>query len=91
MDTLNSLPFERGAISMKSKLIESDPRFVPHQQVPRAGGWTRLVVLLAVLGAYLGIAGLQDEPIQVWLVVLAPLALIVAAIALRITDGARSE
>jgi len=76
---------------MKSKLIESDPRFVPHQQAPRAGGWTRLVVLLAVLGAYLGIAGLQDEPIQVWLLVLAPLALIATAIALRITDRGEPE
>ncbi|KPK06650.1 MAG: hypothetical protein AMJ64_08630 [Betaproteobacteria bacterium SG8_39] len=91
MDTLHSLPFERGAINMKSKLIESDPRFVPHQQAPRAGGWTRLVVLLAVLGAYLGIAGLQDEPIQVWLLVLAPLALIATAIALRITDRGEPE
>jgi len=44
-----------------------------------------------VLAGYLGIAGAQDEPIQIWLLVLAPLALIAAAIALRITDGTQPE
>ena len=76
---------------MKSKLIELDPRFVPHPRPKRVAGWTRLVLMLAVLAGYVGVAGAQDEPIQIWLLVLAPLALIVAAIALRITDGARSE
>ena len=76
---------------MKTKLIELDPRFVPHARPKRAAGWTRLAVMLAVLAGYVGVAGAQDEPIQIWLLVLAPLALIVAAIALRITDGTGSQ
>lgn len=78
-------------MNIRSKLAESDPRFVPHPRPKRAAGWTRLVVMLAVLAGYLGIAGAQDEPIQIWLLVLAPLALIAAAIALRITDGTQPE
>lgn len=70
---------------MESRLIELDPRFVPHRQPRRAGGWMRLVVPLLVLTGYVGLACAQDGPIQVWLVVFAPLALIAIALALRIT------
>jgi len=91
MDALN-IPFiERSGMSMKIKLIELDPRFVPHPRPKRAAGWTRLVVMLVVLAGYLGIAGMQDEPIQIWLLVLAPLALIATALALRIMDGTQPE
>jgi hypothetical protein len=88
MDTLNFSLSGQGTLSMNSKLIESDPRFVPHPRRSRAGGWTRLVVLLLVLAAYVAIALALDEAIQVSLVVLAPLALVVSALALRITDRA---
>ena len=76
---------------MRSKLIESDPRFVPHDRPPRAGGWTRLVVPLLVLGGYVALAGAQDGPIQVWLVVFAPLVLIAFALVLGVTHDAESE
>ena len=76
---------------MRSKLIESDPRFVPHDHPPRAGGWTRIVVPLLVLGGYVGLAGAQEGPIQVWLIVFAPLVLIAFALVLRVTQDAESE
>lgn len=72
---------------MKSTRIELDPRFVPHDRAPRAGGWSRIALPLLVLAGYFALAGAQDGPIQVWLVVFAPLALISAALALHITDG----
>ena len=70
---------------MQSRPIELDPRFVPHHPPRRAAGWARVVVLLLVITGYLVLAGLQDGPIQVWLVVFAPLALIAVAFALRVT------
>lgn len=70
---------------MKSTPIELDPRFVPHHPPRRAAGWARLVVPLLVLGGYFGLACAQDGPVQVWLVVFAPLALIAVALALRIS------
>ena len=39
-----------------------------------------------VLLAYLTLAAVQDEPIQVWLFILAPFALIAVALVLHITD-----
>ncbi len=76
---------------MKTKLIELDSRFVPHDRAPRAGGWSRLAMPLLVLAGYLALAGAQDGPIQVWLVVFAPLALITAALVLHITDGTDAD
>lgn len=75
---------------MNSKPIESDPRFVPHAKTSHAAIWPRIVVLL-VLAGYVGIAAAQDEPIQVWLVVLAPLALIAIAAALGVRDASPSD
>jgi len=76
---------------MQSRPIELDPRFVPHHPPRRAAGWTRVVVLLLVITGYLVLAGLQDGPIQVWLVVFAPLALIAVAFALRVTGDSDGD
>jgi len=76
---------------MRSKLFELDPRFVPNQRPRRAGGWTRLVVLLLVLAGYFGLACAQEGPIQVWLVVFAPLAILALAFALDVTGDLRKN
>ena len=46
----------------------------------------RLAVWMSVLAAYLGLAAVQDGPIQVWLFVFAPIALAAAATGLRIIE-----
>jgi hypothetical protein len=46
----------------------------------------RLAVWVTVLAAYVSLAALQEGPIQVWLLVFAPIALAVAATALRVID-----
>jgi hypothetical protein len=76
---------------MRPKTIESDPRFVPHDRRSRTGGWTRIVLPLLVILGYLALAGLQNGPIQVWLVVLAPLAMIAIAFALDVTGDSRKD
>lgn len=75
---------------MNSRQIESDPRFVPRRKTGPSSLWQRLAVL-AVLAGYVGLAAAQDEPIQVWLVVLSPLALIALAAALGVRDASRSD
>lgn len=62
------------------------PAFIPRESAPRRRAWPRTAVTLLVLAAYLGCAALQDGPIQVWLLVLAPFALAAIATALRIID-----
>jgi hypothetical protein len=62
------------------------PSFFPRPSAPRKPAWPRLAATLVVLAAYLGSAALQDGPIQVWLLVLAPFALATIATALRIID-----
>lgn len=62
------------------------PSFFPSQSAPRKPAWPRVAATLLVLAAYLGSAALQDGPIQVWLLVLAPFALAAIATALRIID-----
>jgi hypothetical protein len=58
--------------------------------VPSAFGDSSHVKTTALIGlvllAYLTLAAVQDEPIQVWLFVLAPFALIAVALVLHITD-----
>jgi len=76
---------------MRTTPVELDPRFVPHLQAHHSGGWTRLVVLLLVVAGYFGLASAQEGPIQVWLVVLAPLALIAIALVLRITGDSSAD
>jgi hypothetical protein len=62
------------------------PSFFPSQSAPRKPAWPRVAVTLLVIAGYLGSAALQDGPIQVWLLVLAPFALAAIATALRIID-----
>ena len=76
---------------MRSKPLETDPRFVPHERPSRCGGWTRIILPLLVILGYLALAGLQDGPIQVWLVVFAPLAMIAIAFALDVTGDSRKD
>ncbi|MDX1375103.1 MAG: hypothetical protein R3357_06030 [Burkholderiales bacterium] len=76
---------------MRSRPIELDPRFVPHSRPQRAAGWTRLVVLLLVIAGYVALACAQEGAVQVWLLVFAPLALIAAAMALRITGDSLAD
>jgi hypothetical protein len=76
---------------MTPKPIESDPRFVAHDRPSRAGGWTRIVLPLLVLLGYVVLAGMQDGPIQVWLVVFAPLAILALAFALDVTGDLRKN
>lgn len=76
---------------MRSKSIESDPRFVPHDRPSRSGGWTRIVLPLLVILGYLALAVMQDGPIQVWLVVFAPLAMIAVAFTLDVTGDSRKD
>ena len=61
------------------------PYFIPRADAPRKRARLRLAATL-VVAAYLGSAALQDGPIQVWLLVLAPFALAAIATALRIID-----
>ncbi len=67
------------------------PSFFPSQGAPRKPAWPRVTVTLLVLAAYLGSAALQDGPIQVWLLVLAPFALAAIATALRIIDPSEPD
>ncbi len=62
------------------------PGFIPRQSARRKPAWPRVAVTIVVLAAYLGSAALQEGPIQVWLLVLAPFALAAVATALRIID-----
>lgn len=52
----------------------------------RKPAWPSVAVSLAVVAACLGIALVKGGPIQVWLMVLAPFALAVVAMALRIIE-----
>ena len=47
----------------------------------------RVAVWGTVLAAYVGFAAWQEGPIQVWLLVFAPIALAAAATALRVIDS----
>lgn len=49
---------------------------------------TALAIAL-VLAGVLTFAAAQDEPMQVWLVALAPFALVVIALLLHISDGSK--
>lgn len=62
------------------------PAFIPRRSAPRKPAWPRVAVTILVLAAYLGSAALQEGPIQVWLLVLAPFALAAVATALRVID-----
>jgi hypothetical protein len=62
------------------------PGFIPRPSASRRRAWPRVAATLAVLAAYLGSAALQDGPIQVWLLVLAPFALAAIATALHIIE-----
>jgi len=62
------------------------PSYIPRESAPSKPAWPRIAVTLLVVVAYLGSAALQDGPIQVWLLVLAPFALAAVATALRIID-----
>lgn len=62
------------------------PGFIPRRNASRPRAWPRTVATLAVLAVYLGSAALQDGPIQVWLLVLAPFALAAIATALHIIE-----
>jgi len=62
------------------------PRFIPRENAPGKRGRLRLVAALLVFAGYFGCAGVQDGPMQVWLLVLAPFALVALATALRIID-----
>jgi len=76
---------------MRSKPIVSDPRFVAHDRPSHCGGWTRIVLPLLVVLGYLALAAMQDGPIQVWLVVFAPLAMVAIAFALEVTGDSRKD
>ena len=62
------------------------PSFIPRQGAAHKSAWPRIAVTLVVLAAYLGSAALQEGPMQVWLLVLAPFALAGIATALHIID-----
>jgi hypothetical protein len=57
----------------------------------RKPAWPSVTVSLAVVTAYLGIALFKEGPIQVWLMILAPFALVSVATALRIIDPSEGD
>lgn len=62
------------------------PGFFPRHSASRRCALPRIAATAVVLAAYLGSAALQEGPIQVWLLVLAPFALAAIATALHIID-----
>jgi hypothetical protein len=62
------------------------PGFIPGRTGTRRRAGPRLLATLAVLAAYVGSAALQDGPIQVWLLALAPFALAAIATALHVIE-----
>jgi hypothetical protein len=62
------------------------PPFIPRENAPDGRGRLRRVAMLLALVGYVGCAVAQDGPLQVWLLVLAPFALVALATALRIID-----
>lgn len=44
-----------------------------------------------VLGAYAALAAALDGPLQVWLLILAPLALVVMALVMHIAEDSKSN
>lgn len=51
---------------------------------------TALVIALVLMGT-LALAAVQDEPLQVWLLILAPFALVVVALVIHIVEGSKSS
>jgi cobalamin synthase len=51
---------------------------------------TALVIALVLLGM-LALAALQDEPLQVWLLILAPFALVVLALVVHIVEYSKPD
>ena len=45
------------------------------------------IALASIFGGYLAIAGLQEGPIQCWLVALAPLVLLAVGFVLQVGDA----
>ena len=51
---------------------------------------TALVIILVMIGM-LALAAVQDGPLQVWLLVLAPFALVVVALVIHIVEYSKSN
>lgn len=51
---------------------------------------TALVIILVLIGM-LALAAVQDGPLQVWLLVLAPFALVVVALVIHIVEYSKSN
>ena len=67
------------------------PGFFPRRSASRRRALPRIAATAVVLAAYFGSAALQEGPIQVWLLVLAPFALAAIATAMHIIEPSETR